>query len=104
MAGFPPIYAVCSVHPDRNSFSRLLTAHTSLHSAPTFCLPRKLKRQMRAALHNLKLGKPLKEGETLARLTGYAAYINMSDPALGAKMLATLNSFVPVPSADGEKT
>jgi hypothetical protein len=67
-------------------------------------VPRKLKREMRAALHNLKRGRPLKEGETLARLTGYAAYINMSDPTLGAKMLATLNSFVPVFATNGEKT
>src|SRR5437588_732273 len=41
---------------------------------------RKLRRQLRAAVHNLKLGKPLKEGETVERLVGYAAYVHMSDP------------------------
>jgi hypothetical protein len=55
-------------------------------------VPRALKRQLRAVLHKLKTGKPLKEGETLARLAGYAAYIHMSDPKLGAKMLETLNA------------
>ncbi len=49
--------------------------------------PRKLRRQIRAALHNLKAGKPLPEGESLARLQGYAAYIYMTDPKLGKKFL-----------------
>ena len=52
--------------------------------------PRKLRRQLRAAAHNLKAGKPLPEGETLARLRGYAAYVHMTDPKLGAKLLAGL--------------
>jgi retron-type reverse transcriptase len=49
--------------------------------------PRKLRRQIRAALHNLKAGKPLPEGESLARLQGYAAYIFMTHPKLGKKFL-----------------
>ena len=49
--------------------------------------PRKLRKQIRAALHNLKAGKPLPEGETLARLQGYAAYIYMTDPKLGKQYL-----------------
>jgi retron-type reverse transcriptase len=53
-------------------------------------VPRKLKRQVRAALHNLKNGKSLKDGETVERLAGYAAYIHMSDPKLGAKLLEAL--------------
>jgi hypothetical protein len=60
-------------------------------------VPRALKRQLRAALHKLKTGKPLKEGETLPRLAGYAAYIHMSDPKLGAKILEALNAHVPSP-------
>jgi hypothetical protein len=55
-------------------------------------VPRTLRRQLRAALHNLNRGKPLKEGETLARLAGYAAYIHMSNPKLGATMLQTVNA------------
>jgi RNA-directed DNA polymerase len=97
-----------AVHPEKTrlarSGARQKVTGLVVNGAGQPRVPRKLKRQMRAALHNLKLGKPLKEGETLARLTGYAAYINMSDPALGAKMLAMLNSFVPVPSANGQTT
>ena len=53
---------------------------------------RKLKRQMRAAVHNLKQGKALPEGESLQRLQGYAAYIAMTDRALGKHLLAELPS------------
>lgn len=53
---------------------------------------RKLKREIRAAVHNLKAGKPMKEGETVARLIGYAAFIYMTDATLGKKLLAELNS------------
>jgi hypothetical protein len=52
--------------------------------------PRKLRRQLRAAAHNLGLGRPLQEGETVARLEGYAAYVYMTDPELGKKLLAAL--------------
>jgi hypothetical protein len=53
-------------------------------------VPRALRRQLRAAVHNLRQGKPLKEGETVARLAGYAAYVYMTDTALGAKLFASL--------------
>jgi hypothetical protein len=52
--------------------------------------PRKLRRQLRAAVHNLERGKPLPEGEKIARLAGYAAFIHMSDPELGSRLLARL--------------
>lgn len=55
--------------------------------------PRKLRRQIRAALHNLKAGKPLTEGESLARLQGYAAYIYMTDPKLGKQFLDQIANF-----------
>ncbi len=55
--------------------------------------PRKLRRQLRSALHKLKTGKPLKDGESLARLTGYAAFVYMTNPDLGRKMLADLQGF-----------
>jgi len=48
------------------------------------------QRQIRAAIFNASHGKPLKEGDTLARIAGYAAYIHMTDPALGAKLLKQL--------------
>jgi hypothetical protein len=53
-------------------------------------VPRKLKRQLRAAIHNLRRGRPLHDGETPASLEGYAAYVHMTDPKLGAKMLEAL--------------
>lgn len=53
-------------------------------------VPRKLKRQLRAAIHNLKHGGGLQEGETPARLRGYAAYVYMTDPQLGKKLLEDL--------------
>ena len=46
-------------------------------------------------IHNLKAGKPLPEGESLARLTGYAAYIHMTDPKLGKKLLDELAGLPP---------
>jgi hypothetical protein len=52
--------------------------------------PRKLRRQLRAAAHNLRKGKPLKEGETPARLAGYAAYVYMTDKKVGGELLAAL--------------
>ena len=57
--------------------------------------PRKLRKQIRAAVHNLKAGKPLPEGESLARLAGYAAYIHMTDPKLGKKFLDALADMPP---------
>jgi retron-type reverse transcriptase len=53
-------------------------------------VPRKLRRQLRAAAHNLRRGRPLKEGETAARLAGYAAYVYMTDRKLGGQLLAAL--------------
>jgi hypothetical protein len=55
-------------------------------------VPRALRRQLRAAVHNLRKGKPLKEGETLAQLAGYAAYVYMTDPTLGGKLLKGLGN------------
>ncbi len=54
-------------------------------------VPRALRRQLRAAAHNLRKGKPLKEGESTARLSGYAAYVYMTDRKLGAELLAALS-------------
>ena len=51
---------------------------------------RTLRRQLRSAIHKLKTGQPLQEGESLARLTGYAAFVYMSNPQLGGKMLADI--------------
>ncbi len=53
--------------------------------------PRKLRRELRAALHNRKVGKPRPDGETAAQLHGLAAYVYMTDPALGRKLLAEVD-------------
>jgi hypothetical protein len=57
-------------------------------------VPRPVKRQLRAALHNLAQGRPLPEGESLARLAGWAAFVQMSEPELGRAMLEQLGQHV----------
>ena len=54
-------------------------------------VPRKMRRQLRAAIHNAKNGKPLREDETFDTLRGYAAFISMTDPDEGASLLAEIN-------------
>lgn len=56
-------------------------------------VPRKVRRQLRAAIHRLKLGQPLQEGESLETLKGYAAFVHMSQPELGEKLLKQLQPF-----------
>ena len=53
-------------------------------------VPRKLKRQIRAAIHRVKNGGELREGESLATLQGYAAFIAMVEPELGFAMMDDL--------------
>lgn len=55
--------------------------------------PRQLRRQLRAAIHNLKAGKGLAPGERLERLIGYAAYIHMTQPELGRRFLDDLAAY-----------
>ena len=50
-------------------------------------VPRALRRKLRAAAHNLAQGKPLPAGESVAQLAGYAAFVHMTDPVLGAALL-----------------
>lgn len=58
--------------------------------APVARVPRKTLRRLRAAIHNRKQGKPGKPGETLQQLKGMAAYVYMTDPAKGRKLLDAL--------------
>ncbi|MCG3879368.1 RNA-directed DNA polymerase [Psychrobacter sp. Ps6] len=53
-------------------------------------VPRKIKRMLRAALHNLDLGQSLKNGETIDTLSGYAAWIASAEPELGQRYLAQI--------------
>ncbi len=64
--------------------------------------PRTLRRQLRSAIHKLKTGKPLKDGESLARLIGYAAFVHMSNPELGRKMLADLHGHEDKPNGEAK--
>ena len=58
-------------------------------------VPRKLKREIRAAIHNSEKGKSFKPGDDYHRIKGYAAYIYMTDPILGAKLLQQLKALAP---------
>jgi hypothetical protein len=82
------------VHPNKTRIARSggrqqITGLVVNGDAPPR-VPRALRRQVRAALHNLRNGKPLREGETLSRLAGFIAYIQMTDPELGKKLRAEL--------------
>jgi retron-type reverse transcriptase len=55
---------------------------------------RKVRRQLRAAIHNLKNGKPLREGETLDSLRGMVAFVSMTQRELGKQLMTSLNEAV----------
>jgi retron-type reverse transcriptase len=79
------------IHPDKTRVTRAggrqkITGLVVNGTQPPR-VPRRLRRQLRAALHNLRMGKLPKEGDTPARLAGYAAYVYMTDRKLGAKLL-----------------
>lgn len=57
-------------------------------------VPREMKRNIKAAIHNLQLGKDLKEGESIYSLIGYSAFIAMVEPQLGRQYLGELYPFV----------
>ena len=82
------------LHPDKTrvarSGSQQKVTGLVVNGAGGPRVPRKLRRQLRAAVHNLTHGKPGRDGDTPARLAGYAAYVHMSDPGLGANLLAAL--------------
>ena len=52
--------------------------------------PRHMRRQIRAAIHNLSQGKPLREGESVDTISGYIAYIQMTDPQAADKLRSQL--------------
>ena len=56
---------------------------------PAARVPRKLVRELRAAIHNRETGKPGR-GENLEQLRGLAAYVYMTDPARGRALLERL--------------
>lgn len=56
--------------------------------------PRHIKRMLRSAIHNLEHGKPLPQGESMARLLGFAAWVAMSEPQKGKEFLDRLQAVV----------
>jgi len=50
-------------------------------------VPRRIKRMLRAAIHNAQQGRALPEGESLATLSGSAAWIASAEPELGRRYL-----------------
>ncbi len=55
-------------------------------------VPRQIKRQLRAAIHNLESGGSLRADETLETLTGFAAWIASAEPELGHNYLAKIDN------------
>lgn len=55
---------------------------------------RKLVRQIRAAIHNRKNGKPAKEGESLQQLQGLAAFVCQTDPRRGEPLMQAVRELI----------
>jgi hypothetical protein len=82
------------VHPDKTAVARSggrqrITGLVVNGDGPPR-VPRDFKRRLRAAIHNRLRGKPSPEGESLSTLLGWAAYVHMTDPAVGEKHLIEL--------------
>ncbi len=79
------------VHPDKTHVARTGSRQqvTGLvvngEGAPR--VPRRTRRQLRAALHNAEHGKALREGESLDTLHGLASYVHMTDAEQGRALL-----------------
>lgn len=84
------------VHPDKTHVSRSggRQAVTGLvvNGDADPRVPRKIRRQMRAALHNLGQGKPLREDESTATIGGYLSYIAMTDRKLADRIREQLDA------------
>lgn len=65
-------------------------------------VPRKLRRQLRAALHNLSKGKT--SPDSLDRLHGFAAYVHMTDATQGKALLAQATALRAAAAAEGGPT
>jgi hypothetical protein len=82
------------VHPDKTTVSRpggrqKVTGLVINGGLPPR-VPRRLRRQLRAALHNRKVGRGLHEGETDLSLAGQIAFVHMTDPKLAGKLWEAL--------------
>jgi RNA-directed DNA polymerase len=85
------------VHPGKTRVMRSggrqkvtgLVVNKAPDGRPEARVPRKVIRELRAALHNREHGKPGK-GESLEQLQGMAAFVHMCDPAKGAEFMRRL--------------
>jgi len=76
-------------------------AANATHVAPAR-VPRKLRRLLRAALHNRARGKT--GPESLDHLHGFAAYVHMTDPAHGRPLLAQVAKLRETATPEGDAT
>lgn len=100
-----------AIHPDKTAVGRTggrqkITGLVVNGASPPR-VPREFRRRLRAAIHNRARGKPSPEGESLSTLVGMAAYVYMTDPALGKKYLEALEELdqpatISGPSSNGE--
>ena len=54
---------------------------------PLARVPRATRRRLRAAIHNRSQGKPYRDGESQAALEGMAAFVYMTDPVTGRRLI-----------------
>jgi hypothetical protein len=88
-----------TVHPDKTRVMRCggrqrvtgLVVNAAPEGSPIARVPRKMIRELRAAIHNREQGKPGKEGETIDQLKGWAAYVFMCDAAKGRALLERIS-------------
>lgn len=74
-------------------------AEAAAPEPPAARVPRKLRRTLRAALHNRAHGKP--GPESLDHLHGYAAYVHMTDPSHGRLLLEQVARLRDAPTNEG---
>ncbi len=83
-----------AIHPDKTRVARQggrqRVTGLVVNGTGSPRVPRALKRQLRAAAHNRQRGQPPKGGDTVERLAGLAAFVHMTDPELGSRLLERL--------------
>ena len=83
------------VHPDKTRIirhgSRQRVTGLIVNGTGAPRTPRQTRRNLRAAIHNLKNGGQLRENETIDTLLGMAAFIGMTNKPLGQKFVAEIS-------------
>lgn len=84
------------VHPDKTRVirkgGRQAVTGLIVNGAGAPRVPRQTRRMLRAAMHNLSQGIPLRDDETLATLQGYIAFIAQTDPTQANRLSDQLAS------------